>query len=1120
MRPNRSAYRFLRLVSLSLAASVLQGAVIVTLSTSSNTLADGQTATLVALVNGATNTGVTWSAAPAVAGATLGPGTGPDASGKSTNTFQAPSPVKTTTRVTVTAISVQDPSQSDTVTITLGPLLDVGTGAPPALVQAFLNAYFRNGFKDLVSLPPVGNVKRLGTTGYVQEFNDAQKSGAKLALATASPSAPGNSDGSSVVQLMPDLYAYYTTVGAGVAGLPLYDTLQCPPIDATNSCTYDIFDKSYALFAYQSPLATGQAFTIRNLAGSTSILFYTEWTARGGVTGLGRPVDVESTVTATVIAPATTGTTATTQPYAYGAIYSITSGLNRNSLFTVMQPVYGLYLSSLGPSGSLGLPTSQEFVLPNGDHRQTFEGGVVQYTPGGSAPVIRPPVFSVQLSGAPSSSTLTLNLGQSVTLTATPRSPAGDPLTDRAISWTTTNSRVVTITAGTNGTAVAKAVGGGAASLAASSEGKTSQKVNVIVISPCCQIGDGAPPLVQQSFKDALTRNQIAVQAPIPSPATRAGSGYLQIVQSADAGGATFLVAESDKVGSAFVVGGAVLAAWQSLGGAVGPLGYPVSDLSAGGTQRFENGAALAGNPVRLVSGGILTKWGLLGYETGAAGAPVSDAAVFSTFGANSGSAQAFTGGAIYSATAGPRTGQTYFVSGLILQRYNALGGPGGDYGMPTSDEFVSGGTHQQNFEGGNMTWSPGDTAAKEHAAPKTPGLIVSPATVPAGSRARFAIVGFPANSTIRVSMAGRPDFTLTTANGAYTWDMFLPLGTKSGVMAVHAADTKGTSAADATLTVRGFNDNRVPFAIVQGDNQTGPPGALLPLALRVALRDAAGDPVVGAAVTFEASSGAQLSTASALTDANGQAETLVRLQNAEGVTLVRADAPGVAFNPVTFGLRSAAASLSNFPKFQQAGDSRIGAGAATIAQKGALLTAVAAILRYHQNRGELGSPNGLADPAALNQFLTAYCPTDVKGVQTCDGYLAGSDGGEQVVNLWRAAEFTGAADVEVAAATPAAIADWLAQGSPVLLSLAHVVERCARGRPLRGGHRDRCRRLHRDSGSQPAVCPHQPGGLPERVQCRRECVEGQLARHRPLRPAQSAYPRASCWRRSPSPPR
>ena len=52
------------------------------------------------------------------------------------------------------------------------------------------------------------------------------------------------------------------------------------------------------------------------------------------------------------------------------------------------------------------------------------------------------------------------------------------------------------------------------------------------------------------------------------------------------------------------------------------------------------------------------------------------------------------------------------------------------------------------------------------------------------------------------------------------------------------------------------------------------------------------------------------------------------------------------------------------------------------------------------------------------------------------------------MVNLWRAAEFTGAADVEVAAATPAAIADFLAQGSPVLLSLAMSLN----GAPA-GGH-------------------------------------------------------------------
>ena len=1051
VRLNRTTSLLLRLLPFAFAAGALHGAVIVTLSAVPSTLTDGQTASLKAVVTGTTTTAaVTWSFTPTLAGATNGPPAGPDASGTSTNSFTAPSPIAAASKVTVTVTSVEDATKTASSTITLSPavaVVDVGTGAPTATMQyQFQNAYFRNGFLNLVSMPPIANVKRLGTTGYVQEFNDAGKTGAKLALATISASAPDTTN--AVVQLLADLYGYYTTVGASVAGLPLYDTLPCPPIDSTNSCTYDFFDKSYALFAYHAPLATGQDFTIRNLSGSTTILFYTEWTAQGGVNGPGRPVDVETAITAFTVPPATTGTTAAMQAYLNGAIYSVTSGINKG-LFTVQQPIYGLYANNYGPAGSLGLPVTQEIVLSSGDHRQTFEGGVIQYTPGGSGPVIRPPVVSVLLRGAPAGgATLTLNLGQSVTLTGVPTSSTGDALTDRPVSWSTTNSRVVTITAGSNGTAVAKAVGGGAASLTAASEGVASPKLNVIVISPCCQVGDGAPPLVQQSFQDALARSQISVQLPIASPAQRIGNGYIQIVQSADAAAATYILAQSDKLGTAYVVGGSVLTAWQSLGGAGGSLGYPVTDLSAGGTQRFEGPAALAGNPVRLVSGGILAKWGLLGYEAGAVGVPVSDPTSYSTFGANSGVAQGFAGGAIYNATAGPRSPQAYFVSGLILARYNALGGPGGDYGMPISDEFISAGVHQQNFEGGYMTWAAGDSAAKEHAAAKTPGLIVSPATVSAGSTARFAIVGFPNNSTIRVSITGQPDFTVTTANGAYLWDMFIAISAKSGATAVHAADTKGSSVADGTLTVRGFNDNHVPLVKVQGDNQTGPPGAVLPLPVQVALLDAAGGPVVGAAVTFEASSGAQLSAAAAVTDANGEAETWVRLPGTEGVTGVVARAPGVAAIPVTFNVRAAAASLANFPKLQQTGDIKLGGGPATIAQKGALLTAVAGILRYHQNRGELGAPNGPADPAALNQFLTAYCPIDAKGNMLCDGFLAGSPTGEQVVNLWRAAEFTGGAEVEVVAASPAAIADFLAQGSPVLLSLALSLN----GAPA-GGH-------------------------------------------------------------------
>ena len=124
----------LRLLLLSLAASALQGAVIVTLSIQPNTLSDGQTATLKALVTGATNAAVSWSFNPPnVAGATIGPPSGPDAAGTTTNSYKAPASVNTTTTVTVTVTSLQDPSQTDSATITLRPVLDVGTGAPADL---------------------------------------------------------------------------------------------------------------------------------------------------------------------------------------------------------------------------------------------------------------------------------------------------------------------------------------------------------------------------------------------------------------------------------------------------------------------------------------------------------------------------------------------------------------------------------------------------------------------------------------------------------------------------------------------------------------------------------------------------------------------------------------------------------------------------------------------------------------------------------------------------------------------------------------------------------------------------------------------------------------------------
>ena len=68
-----------------------------------------------------------------------------------------------------------------------------------------------------------------------------------------------------------------------------------------------------------------------------------------------------------------------------------------------------------------------------------------------------------------------------------------------------------------------------------------------------------------------------------------------------------------------------------------------------------------------------------------------------------------------------------------------------------------------------------------------------------------------------------------------------------------------------------------------------------------------------------------------------------------------------------------------------------LGRGTDTIRAKGSLLASAAGIVFYHQMRGELSSPNGLADPLTLNAFL-----------QTGDGFMTIAGSTEQTVNLWR----------------------------------------------------------------------------------------------------------------------
>ena len=884
--------------------------------------------------------------------------------------------------------------------------VDVGTGAPtPSIQQLFVEAWSRNAFNLLVALPPLGDVKKFGSTGYVQDFSGVSTS-AQLAIVY-------NPNLNAAFQEQAAMFAYYSATTPGTAGYPTIDTTSCPTLitsqDSNNSCQYQLFDNDYALFTFAALfLLSSQTFSIADP-------FYTLWASMGGVAGnngfaLGPPLTAQTAATSSF------GSKATVQTYDRGVIYNITSGTLSGRLLAVKEPVYDLYVTTGLQGGLLGLPSTGELIEPNGMREQMFEGGAIEYNPATLAATLLPPVGSVSIQ--PDSSAQ-LNLGGTLTVTATVTSTLGIQLPDNGVIFNTTNGNVAQVASTSGLTATIKAVGGGVASITATSGGKTSTPLSITVIAPCCQIGEGAPSALQSAFQTAILRDQLSIALPAASAALRVGNGYVQQLQSTGPTPITYLIAVPDGSGTGYVITGAILAAYLNLGGPAGALGYPSADATATGRQLFQKGA-LAGLPVQLVNGSILTKWASLRYEGGVAGSPTGPAANFLTFRATSGLEQSFQGAMILTQTTG-----SFAVTGLILAQYIAGGAASGALGAPLNDEYTnSSGLRQQDFEGGAATYASGATSANVVLSPRTPVVTATPSPVLPGSFVQLTVGGFNNNTTVQVSITGQPNFLATLAEGAYVWDDWVPPNAQSGTVVVRAAQVSGSVAAQTSYTIRTPSSVAMTLAVLSGNGQTGAPGAVLTAPLKVLLTDNLGNPAPGQPVTFTASPGAQLVSASLSTDANGQASAVLRLPSSASLALVTAQA---ANNVVTFSASATAFTLTNFPAISQAVSGTLGNGTDTIRAKGSLLASAAGIILYHQLRGELASPNGLASPASLNAFL-----------QTGDGFISLSGSTELTVNLWRLGAFVaGNIDVSIEQTDLGTLRTLVAGGSPVLLALA-----------------------------------------------------------------------------------
>jgi uncharacterized protein (TIGR03437 family) len=890
----------------------------------------------------------------------------------------------------------------------------VGNGSTADVQTAFVAAYNRNGFSALVGAPN-GNVTAFLSTGLIQTFPGANNKTQTYALIKPDATSTMN-----VVQAYPDMFGYYGYLGYANAGFPTIDTTACPTLvsaaAAGNSCQYQTFSGDYALFLYNYPLPNGASQLF------IADPYDTLWNNLGGTSTMGPATAVLSQIASQH------KSSAITQAFDQGTIDNLNGGAYTGT-FGVRPPIYQIYAANGAEAGSMGFPVSAEILLPNGMRQQAFERGAISYNPATLVATQQPPVASVTVSAG---ATLQMFPGGTSPVQASLAAAGGVAVVGRPVVWSSSNTKVVQIQ-GSGTSVILYAVASGSATVTAAAEGQSSVLNVVVSSSYCCMIGQGAPTAaIQQAFQDAVSRDQLNVVLPAASGVTRLGAGYVQ--QLTGSSGVTYLVAVPDSISTGYVVAGALLTQYLQLGGPAGSLGYPLSDATSGGRQLFQNGA-LAGNPVQLVTGAILSGWQSLGYETGLAGLPTGGAAAFVTFRGTTGVTQNFQSGEILAAAAGSLANVPYLVSGLVLATYKASGGTAGNLGAPITLERPVNGQQRQDFEGGYIHYTVGSSQATEVDTPRQPLVTATPGAVRAGTLVHLVIGGFNNGASVRVSQSGQVDFVVTTSGGTYAWDSFVSSTANPGTITVKAADTASSATAQATYTVYTTASSALTINAISGNQQNGAPGANLPHPLVAVVKDQDGNPMAGQTVIFAASPGGQVQPASAVTDANGMASTAFRMPPTAGVALATASA---GRQVATFSAASSAFSLTNFPALTQAVNGTLGNASDTIQNKGALLTAAASILRYHQSRGELPQPDGLADATTLNQFLTSFCATDSQGNKICDGFVTIGASAEQTVNLWRLGAFvSNGLTIEIEPFDLNSIRDLVVSGEPVLVALS-----------------------------------------------------------------------------------
>jgi adhesin/invasin len=363
-------------------------------------------------------------------------------------------------------------------------------------------------------------------------------------------------------------------------------------------------------------------------------------------------------------------------------------------------------------------------------------------------------------------------------------------------------------------------------------------------------------------------------------------------------------------------------------------------------------GGALSPKAAKTDALGVAKTSFILGATTGANSVSASVIGVSTpvTF-ASTGTAGTATQIALVSGNNQTATVGTRVTNPLVVGVKDANGNPVSgfmiNFTIATGDGSVSAETVLTNAQGQAQTlFTVGTTAGANSVRVNATGLSGSPvtftATGTAGTATNLALVsgnnqsatvgtalsapfivavtdtyGNPiANTAVTFAVAsggGTLSATSATTNAAGQASTRLTVGATAGMNTV-TATRAGLTGSPITFTATGTTGTATQIALVSGNNQSATVGSTLNPFV-VAVKDANGNPVMGFSVTFTVTAGGgSVSAATAMTNAQGQAQSTLTLGGMAGANTVTANATGLTGSPITFtatGTTGAAAQLA-----------------------------------------------------------------------------------------------------------------------------------------------------------------------------------------------------------------